>query len=184
MKQFIALFYFNKYAMKTIKILLILALTFAGLNNAKADQPAVSIAFNKVINTYLDIKNALVAGDAATAQAKAKSMITLLSTAPQKDMDAAQRKAWAGYSNKLASDAQQISSQSNIDAKRDHFATLSNNFMAVLKVFKVNKATLYQQYCPMKKFYWLSETSAIKNPYYGNAMLSCGTTQETLEAVK
>ena len=170
--------------MKTIKVLLLLTLTFAGLNNAKADQPAVSIAFNKVINTYLDIKNALVAGDAATAQAKAKSMVTLLSTVPQKEMDAAQRKAWADYSNKLASDAQQIGSQSNVDAKREHFATLSNNLMAVLKVFKMNKATLYQQYCPMKKFYWLSETSAVKNPYYGNTMLTCGTTQETIEAVK
>ena len=170
--------------MKTIKVLLLLTLTFAGLNNVKADQPAVSIAFNKVINSYLDIKNALVAGDATTAQAKAKSMVTLLSTIPQKEMDATQRKAWAEYSNKLASDAQQIGSQSNVDAKREHFATLSSNFMAILKAFKMNKATLYQQYCPMKKFYWLSETSAIKNPYYGNAMLTCGTTQETFEAVK
>lgn len=170
--------------MKTIKILLLLTLTFTGLNNVKADQPAVSVAFNKVINTYLDIKNALVAGDATTAQAKAKSMITFLSTVPQKEMDAAQSKAWAEYSNKLASDAQQISSQSNIDAKRERFATLSSNFMAVLKVFKVNKTTIYQQYCPMKKYYWLSETSAIKNPYYGNTMLTCGTTQDTFEAAK
>jgi hypothetical protein len=185
MKQFIALFFINNnYVMKTIKVLLLLALTFAGINNAKADQPAVSIAFNKIINTYLDIKNALVAGDATIAQAKAKNMATLLSTIPQKDLDAGQRKAWAEYANKLASDAQQIGSQSNIDAKREHFATLSNNFMAILKVFKINKATLYQQYCPMKKFYWLSETSAIKNPYYGNAMLECGTTQETFAAVK
>jgi hypothetical protein len=170
--------------MKTIKILLLITLIFAGLNIVKADQPAVSIAFNKVINTYLDIKNALVAGDATTAQTKAKSMVTFLSTIPQKEMDAAQRKTWAEYSSKLASDAQQISAQSNIDAKREHFATLSNNFIAVLKVFKVNKITLYQQYCPMKKFYWLSEASAVKNPYYGNAMLTCGTTQETIEAVK
>lgn len=170
--------------MKTIKILLLLALTFAGLNNARADQPTLSVAFNNVINSYLDVKNALVAGDATTAQAKAKNLMAALNTVPQKEMDAAQRKAWAEYSTKLASDAQQIGSQSNIDAKREHFATLSNNFMAVLKVFKVNKATLYQQYCPMKKFYWLSETSAIKNPYYGNAMLTCGTTQDTFEAVK
>jgi hypothetical protein len=170
--------------MKTIKILLLITLTFAGLNNVKADQPAVSIAFNKVINTYLDIKNALVAGDATTAQAKAKNMVTFLSTIPQKEMDAAQRKAWAEYSNKLASDAQQIGAQSNIDAKREHFATLSNNFMAVLKAFKMNKVTLYQQYCPMKKYSWLSETSAVKNPYYGNTMLTCGATQDTFEAVK
>jgi hypothetical protein len=170
--------------MKTIKVLLLVALTFTGINNVKANQPAVSIAFNKVINTYLDIKNALVAGDATTAQTKAKNMVTFLSSMPQKEMDAAQRKTWVEYSNKLTSDAQQIAVQNNIDAKREHFATLSNNFMAVLKAYKMNKATLYQQYCPMKKFYWLSESSAVKNPYYGNAMLECGTTQETFAAVK
>lgn len=170
--------------MKTIKVLLLLTLTFAGFNNAKADQPNLSIAFNKVINTYLDIKNALVAGDAATAQAKAKTMAATLNTITDKDMNAAQRKAWAEYSTKLAADVKHISSQNDIEAKRERFATLSNNFMAVSKVFKANKITLYQQYCPMKKYYWLSEVSAVKNPYYGNAMLSCGTTQETFEAVK
>lgn len=170
--------------MKTIKVLLLLTLTFAGFNNVKADQPNLSAAFNNLINSYLNIKNALVAGDATTAQTKAKNMATLLGAVPQKDMDAVQRKAWTEYSNKLTSDAQQIGAQNNIDVKREHFATFSNNFMAVLKVLKANKTTLYQQYCPMKKFYWLSETGAIKNPYYGNAMLSCGTTQEIYEAVK
>ncbi len=170
--------------MKTIKVLLIFALTFAGINNTKADQATLTVAFNKVINTYLDIKNALVAGDAATAQAKAKTMAATLNTISDKDMNAAQRKAWAEYSSKLAADVKLIGTQNDIEAKRERFATLSNNFMAVSKAFKANKITLYQQYCPMKKYYWLSEVSAVKNPYYGNAMLSCGTTQETYEAVK
>jgi hypothetical protein len=170
--------------MKTLKFFLLLTIIFIGSNNARAEQPTLSVAFNNVINSYLDVKNALIAGDATTAQAKAKHLTTALNTVPQKEMDAAQRKAWAEYSNKLASASQQIGAQNSIDVKRESFATLSSNFMAALKAFKVNKATLYQQYCPMKKFYWLSETSAIKNPYYGNAMLTCGTTQETFEAVK
>ncbi len=169
--------------MKKFTIVLFLLL-FVGLNFAKADQPALNAALNKVIDTYLDIKNALVAGDATSAQTKAKTMAVILGTISDKDMNATQRKAWAEYSNKLASDAQQIGAQNNLEVKRDRFATLSNNFMAIVKVFKVNRTPLYQQYCPMKKFYWLSESSAIKNPYYGNAMLTCGTTQETIEAVK
>jgi hypothetical protein len=32
----------------------------------------------------------------------------------------------------------------------------------------------------MKKATWLSETNAIKNPYYGKQMLTCGKTTETL----
>jgi hypothetical protein len=48
----------------------------------------------------------------------------------------------------------------------------------------MNTSTLYQQYCPMKKAYWLSETPTIKNPYYGKEMPTCGKTTETLGAVK
>ena len=170
--------------MKTLKFLLILTIILTGFNNARADQPTLSVAFNNVINSYLDIKNALIAGDATTAQAKAKSLTTALNTIPQKEMDIAQYKAWAAYASKLKADAQHISAQNNTDVKREHFATLSSNFMAVLKAFNVNKTTLYKQYCPMKKSYWLSEISAIKNPYYGNMMLTCGTTQDTIVAAK
>jgi hypothetical protein len=170
--------------MKTLKFLLLFEFLSAGFRNAKADQPTLSIAFNKVINSYLDIKNALVADDAATAQAKARTMVVALSTIPAKEMNAAQRKVWAEYLNKLTVDSRQISEQNKIDKKRERFATLSSNFMVVLKAFNINKTNLYKQYCPMKNSYWLSEASAVKNPYYGNSMLTCGTTQETFEAVK
>jgi len=33
----------------------------------------------------------------------------------------------------------------------------------------------------MKKAYWLSSEAAIKNPYFGNAMLACGKITETLK---
>ncbi|RYF82932.1 MAG: DUF3347 domain-containing protein, partial [Chitinophagaceae bacterium] len=36
-------------------------------------------------------------------------------------------------------------------------------------------------YCPMKKALWLSNEKAIKNPYYGSAMLTCGKVTETIE---
>jgi len=33
----------------------------------------------------------------------------------------------------------------------------------------------------MKKTYWLSNEAAIKNPYYGNAMLNCGNVTDTMK---
>jgi hypothetical protein len=33
----------------------------------------------------------------------------------------------------------------------------------------------------MKKAYWLSPDKAIKNPYYGSAMLTCGKVTETIQ---
>jgi hypothetical protein len=50
----------------------------------------------------------------------------------------------------------------------------------LVKGLMLHTTTLYEQYCPMKKATWLSETAAIKNPYYGSQMLTCGKTTETL----
>ncbi|MGV0966914.1 hypothetical protein [Empedobacter falsenii] len=43
--------------------------------------------------------------------------------------------------------------------------------------------TVYYQNCPMFNggSNWLSKDSAIKNPFYGNMMLKCGSTVETLK---
>jgi len=33
----------------------------------------------------------------------------------------------------------------------------------------------------MKDAYWLSNETAIKNPYYGSRMLTCGSVKDTLK---
>jgi Cu(I)/Ag(I) efflux system membrane fusion protein len=52
-------------------------------------------------------------------------------------------------------------------------------------MFGLEGRTVYYQFCPMmnnnKGAYWLSETSDIRNPYYGDAMLTCGETKDTLK---
>jgi len=55
---------------------------------------------------------------------------------------------------------------------------------AAVKALKLNTAIVYRTYCPMKKSYWLSEAAAIKNPYYGSEMLTCGEVKQTLPAAK
>ena len=55
---------------------------------------------------------------------------------------------------------------------------------AVMKAFKSNDLVLYQQYCPMAKKIWISESSVIKNPYLGKKMPECGVTKEMLKAAK
>jgi Cu(I)/Ag(I) efflux system membrane fusion protein len=33
----------------------------------------------------------------------------------------------------------------------------------------------------MKKAYWISAVEEVRNPYYGNAMLTCGNVSETVK---
>jgi hypothetical protein len=49
------------------------------------------------------------------------------------------------------------------------------------KIVKNNseiRESVYYQYCPMKKMYWLSKEETIKNPYYGSKMLTCGNVSD------
>lgn len=82
--------------------------------------------------------------------------------------------------NALLKDAEQISNSKDIKQQRELFAGFSNNMAALAKAVKLTTEPVYQQYCQMKKALWLSSSKAIKNPYFGNAMLTCGKNTETL----
>ncbi len=53
--------------------------------------------------------------------------------------------------------------------------------IVLAKVVKLSEEPLYLDYCPMKKSSWLSNDKAIKNPYFGSSMLTCGSVKETLK---
>jgi hypothetical protein len=172
--------------MKTLKTILFLTAILLSFNPAKADPPSLSAALNNVTRAYFGIKNALVANNPTTAQNKAMDMIAALNAVPDGNMSAGEHQIWFDYLNKLQFDSRHISENNPIDHKREHFADLSENLYTVLKAFKLNTTTVYRQYCPMQKAYWLSETAAIKNPYFGTggAMLTCGVTKDVLKAGK
>lgn len=168
--------------MQTIKLSLLTLFIFCTTAFAKA-QPVLppSAAIDKITNAYLDLKNALVNSDGGLAQVKAKNLLTQLSANPEQRLKPEQKKLWATYIDKLNFDSRHISETADVAHQREHFASLSKNMFAVLKKLKLNTHTIYQQYCPMKRSIWISETVAIRNPYYGpGKMADCGTTQETL----
>ncbi len=141
----------------------------------------VQASFTKMINNYYGVKNALIADDSKTANAQAGEFVKMLATVPMSKMTADQHTLFMGLSEKVKSDAQHINETKDIKHQREHFNDLSNNFFAMMKGLNANEQPVYQQYCPMAKGYWLSDNSAVKNPYYGKAMLTCGKVTETLK---
>lgn len=137
-----------------------------------------------ILSAYFDVKNALVSGNATTAGTKAKELLAALTSFTASQLTAADKGTWLKYTDKLQYDARHISENSDLAHQREHFGSLSQNMYAVTKSIKLNTAPVYHDYCPMKKLYWLSEYAAIKNPYYGNQMLTCGEVKDTLPATK
>ncbi|MEO6852226.1 MAG: DUF3347 domain-containing protein [Mucilaginibacter sp.] len=166
--------------MKILKTVLLSLTLFFAFGSIKAQDAAITTSVNKVINAYLGVKNALIVSNNENTKSKAKELLDMIGAVPVAQLTAEQKTIWAAYTDKLQFDSRHISESAAIDHQREHFASLSKNMFELVKGLKMNAITLYEQYCPMKKATWLSETAAIKNPYFGNQMLTCGKTTETL----
>lgn len=148
-------------------------------------KPAAQVnQLQSVFDSYFSVKDALVKTDAAAAQAKATALLTALNAVKMETLKMEEHMAWMKIEKDLKTDAQHISESKEIDHQRDHFISLSKNMIALIKTTKPTTA-VYLQHCPMandgKGADWLSKENAVKNPYYGSMMLSCGKTVETIQ---
>ncbi len=127
----------------------------------------------QLLTYYYDIKDALVAGDANDAAMHAEEFVKTLNGVDHKIIS-------EGNVHTLLKDAGAISESNDIKKQRKHFENFSLNMSALAKASDLSDDAIYEQYCPMKDAYWLSSEKEIKNPYYGNSMLSCGKVVETI----
>lgn len=134
----------------------------------------------QLLTSYYGVKEALVNGNAAEAGAKAAEFLAVVKAIDGKSLAEPNQKTFLAWKEKLAFDAEHISESKDIAHQRDHFASFSANLYALAKAVKLSAQPIYQEYCPMKKRYWLSNETAIKNPYYGKSMLNCGKVTDTI----
>lgn len=123
-----------------------------------------------VYEHYMHVKTALVNTDAQEAQSGAN----MLSEALQN----------AGGNEQALNSAQTISQAGDINEQRIAFQDLSAAMEQML-VGSVSSGQVYKQFCPMafegKGAYWLSSSEEIRNPYYGDKMLKCGSVRDTIQ---
>lgn len=157
------------------KVFLLVAIAVMALvQNSFAQDNTTQYQLPQLLTYYYNIKNALVADDATAASTNASAFVKLVNSIDYKVIS-------EGNIHTLAAEADKIANAKDIKKQRDYFANLSTNMVAVAKVVKLNDEPIYQAYCPMKKATWLSNEKAIKNPYYGSSMPTCGQVTATLQ---
>ncbi len=127
-----------------------------------------------LLTYYYEVKNALVAGDAPNASLSAGQFVKAANATDYKLIS-------EGNISALVKDASKISGTKDLAKQRQYFENFSANMIAVAKAVKLSGQPVYQAYCPMKKASWLSQEKAIKNPYYGSSMLTCGEVTATIQ---
>lgn len=137
-----------------------------------------------VFDKYFAVKDALVKTDGNIASTKAKELLTAINAVKMENLTTEELTVWMKVMKDLALDATHIADTKDASIQRDYFMTISKNMYALIKVSK-NETPTYYQFCPMandgKGANWLSKENAVKNPYYGSQMLTCGKVVETIK---
>jgi len=152
--------------------------------DAKSEMKQEVKELKVVFDNYFALKDALVKSDGNLASAKAKDLLNALNAIQMNQLSNEEHTVWMKVMKDLKFDTEHIEETKDVGHQRDHFNTLSDNMYKLIKVSKQETPTYYQ-HCPMandgKGANWLSKENAVKNPYYGSQMLTCGKTVETIE---
>ncbi len=139
--------------------------------------------FDPVFNAYIDLKDALVQSNAKKAGASASQLSTTIQKVDMNSLEEAEHTTWMKVKGSLDKIANQIVQEDQLENQRAHFMNLSNQMYDLGKVANT-EIELYWVFCPMANdnqgAYWLSRENAVKNPYYGNKMMSCGEVKEKI----
>ena len=144
----------------------------------------VAAHMKKLTDEYLAVKNALTSEKAGEAADASKNMAETIKGFDKSLLTAEQKKVYDANEDDLREHAEHIEKNAgNIEHQREHFSMMSEDMYALVKSFGGGK-TLYHDHCPMAKdnkgAMWLSESKAIRNPYFGNKMMECGSVEEEI----
>jgi len=152
-------------------------------NTTKSELASIEIAdaqLQNVYDAYFIVKDALIKSDSKLTSAKAKDLLTAITAVKMDKLKSNEHTVWMKVVKKLTADAKSISSTTDLKKQRDTFKSLSKSTYDLIKVSSPEQP-IYKQYCPMADADWLSKEKAVKNPYYGSSMLTCGNVVETIK---
>ena len=119
----------------------------------------------RLIENYIELKNALVNDDFNTAKTSYKLLVSKLFSLSDLNF-------------------KEPNEVKNLDHLRDSFITISEEIIALVNISNPTKNKLYVQECPMANqsqgALWLSFSDQIRNPYYGASMLKCGSVVDSI----
>lgn len=137
------------------------------------------------VNEYFELNSSLVKSDFQLTQSNAKKLESTLNKIDMKLLDEEGHSVWMEHQTILKKQIELLRNAKDIEQQRETFATLSDQLIETVQVFRLKIETVYIAYCPMafeyNGAYWLSENEEINNPYFGDKMLRCGEVKKTIK---
>jgi Cu(I)/Ag(I) efflux system membrane fusion protein len=130
--------------------------------------------FTTVLSAYFNLKDAFVESNIEAVKADAFKMLEEVKSLKTKNLGTVE----VSHIKEISQMLRAIAENDNLENQRDHFIILSKNMIAFASNLDEVETPVFVQHCPMantnKGADWLSLSEDVKNPYYGDAMLTCG----------
>ncbi len=141
--------------------------------------PGVTSFMKVMVQNYLAVKNALADNNESDAASASDKMVTAMKSFDKSLLSADQKKVYDDVQDDLKEHAEHIA-KNKLDHQRSHFSMMSEDMYNLVKAYGAGM-NLYHDHCPMYNdnigAMWLSETKEIRNPYYGEKMMTCGSVE-------
>jgi Cu(I)/Ag(I) efflux system membrane fusion protein len=134
--------------------------------------------FAEVLTSYILLKDALIQSDPKATQAQSGKFLTNLLQVEMSLLEKNAHDVWMPLYGGLKTNLENLKKSDDLATQRTLFQKTSEGMIESVDHFGVTQVVVYKQYCPMadndKGAYWLSLEKEIRNPYFGEAMMTCG----------
>ncbi|MBN2415350.1 efflux RND transporter periplasmic adaptor subunit [bacterium] len=139
-----------------------------------------------VYASYLKMQKALVGTALQDARAAAGSLREAVVHVRSEGLAAEDAAAWNEIQGKVLGHTQRADNWPDIAAAREAFRSISDAVITMEERFgHGGTKDLYKAFCPMafdnSGAFWIQDSTAVSNPYYGSMMLRCGEIRNTYE---
>lgn len=135
-------------------------------------------ALKPLFTEYLSMKDALTNDNLENAKKTGSNILKTVDGLNMSLFTGESHSVWMGLSSDLKNTMQHVQHFKSLEEIRKAFQQVSNTMIELEMSFNPNEEALYVMHCPMannnKGADWLSTSKEVKNPYYGQSMLTCG----------
>ncbi len=138
---------------------------------------------------YLVLKDLMVEGNGVDIAKQATKVSISLDKVDMSLLKGEAHMHWMAMLEPMKESLDIIKDSNDSEIQRLQFINLSKALINSLESFGANsESPLYVQYCPMANdntgARWISQDEEVINPYFGDAMLNCGSLESVIETLK
>ncbi len=142
-------------------------------------------AIQRLFDRYFPMKDALVKDDLKTAVTQSGALKKAFESTKMSLFKGKEHEQWMKHQSAAVAALNKLTAAKDVEEARLQFKPLSEQMLALAKAFGPFESAIYVQHCPMADDNtgadWLSLDKEIKNPYFGDKMLKCGSVTETIK---